>query len=70
MSRKFRWFLLGACVFVVLMGGGDAVSMLSAGPARPRTPSDLARSQRARLERSIAPLQVHADGELARKEAR
>jgi len=32
MSRKFRWFLLASCVFVVLMGAGDTIALLAEGP--------------------------------------
>ena len=55
MSRKFRWFLLGACAFVVLMGGGEALSLLAAGPQARSQPSDFARSQRRSVERGSAP---------------
>ncbi len=32
MSRKFRWFVLASCAFVVLMGAGESISLLAAGP--------------------------------------
>ena len=69
MSRKFRWFLLGACVFVVLMGGGEALSLLTAGPQARSRPSDFAQVQRQGGERRPAQRQLGAASELARWEA-
>jgi hypothetical protein len=69
MSRKFRWFLLGACVFVVLTGGGEALSLLAAGPQAQSKPSDFAHVHRQGVERGPALGQLEAAGELARWEA-
>ena len=60
MSRKFRWFLLASCAFVVLMGGGDAIRLLLAGPQAAGTPSG----------RDHVSAKPHTTNELARGEAR
>jgi hypothetical protein len=75
MSRKFRWFLLGACAFVALMAGGEALSLLAAGPQGLRAPSELVRSphatpERATSPRSAAPRTLPFDAQLARGESR
>lgn len=69
MSRKFRWFLLGACAFVVLTGGGEALSLLAAGPQARTQSSDLAHVQRQSVERRPALRKQKAASELARWEA-
>ena len=75
MSGKFRWFLLGACAFVVLMGGGDAITLLAAGPQAQHAPSELALGPQLSTKPSAAartlPLRrVLPDGELASGKAR
>jgi hypothetical protein len=42
MSRKFRWFLLASCAFVVAMGAGDVLGLFLAGPSPAGRPSEQA----------------------------
>ena len=75
MSRKFRWFLLASCAFVVLMGGREALNMLADGPqvqsSSPElnSPSQLA-TVRKRTEPTLPARRLPKDGEVARGEAK
>lgn len=75
MSRKFRWFVLASCVFVVVMGGREAIGLLAGGPqkhaaapGRSGTPA-LAEKRRAPKPAPSAAW-FAGDGELAQGEAR
>ena len=75
MSRKFRWFVLASCAFVVLMGGRETIKLLAGGPqVRSSSPEfhgaiNVAVDKRA-AKRAPLPARLGADGELARGEAR
>lgn len=55
MSRPFRWFLLGACVFLTLLGGGDALRLVAQGPQAASQPSELVREAARQRERNAVP---------------
>lgn len=72
MSRKFRWFLLATCAFVVLMGGRESFVMLAEGPQQRPSPERRAPAQLAaeRIPSSQAPARrFKVEGELARGDA-
>ena len=75
MSRKFRWFLLASCAFVVLMGGREAIALLADGPQMRRQAPERRSSLRIGEDR-VQPSPgrrgpLHSiEGELARGEAR
>ena len=72
MSRKFRWFLLAACAFVVVMNAREALELLSGGPElggaspeRARVTAAPGARERLRPDSDARPLDVD---ELARGE--
>ncbi len=75
MSRKFRWFLLAACAFVVLMNGRTTFALLAAGPqVQSRSPERKSIAADA-LDRkpaaaAAAARKLASDAELARGEKR
>ena len=71
MSRKFRWFLLATCAFVVLMGGRESFVMLAEGPQQSPSPERKARLAVEKKPSSPAPARrLEVEGELARGDAR
>ena len=75
MSRKFRWFLLAACAFVVLMNGRATIVLLATGPqAQSSTPefqaaTSVAVDKRAATKR-LPTRKLAGEGEVARGDAR
>lgn len=73
MSRKFRWFLLASCAFVVLMGGRDTLAVLALGPALQGPSPELKTSEPLAQTRHPKPAllptrRLGLDGELARSD--
>jgi hypothetical protein len=73
MSKKFRWFLLASCAFVVLMGGRDTIVLLAGGPQlqRPAPERKVAAQTAADSKRAAQPAPGNRRanvGELARGE--
>jgi len=74
MSKKFRWFLLASCAFVIVMNGKSTLAMLAEGPQQDPSPERRASAQPL-ADRTPAPkpaqaVRPRADGELARGDAR
>jgi hypothetical protein len=72
MSRKFRWFLLATCAFVVLMGGRESFVMLAEGPQQNPPPERKARTQWTAERNPSSPLparRLEVEGVLARGDA-
>ncbi|HUR27436.1 MAG TPA: hypothetical protein VM509_04565 [Planctomycetota bacterium] len=71
MSRKFRWFLLATCAFLVLMGGRESFVMLAEGPQQSPSPERKTHVAAERKASSPAPARrFKVEGELARGDAR
>jgi len=74
MSRKFRWFLLASCAFVVLMNGRETIALLAAGPQQDPSPEPSASAQplasRKPTPKPAPAERLQREGELARGEAR
>ena len=73
MSRKFRWFLLAACAFVVLMNGAATLAMLAAGPQAQSPSPERKFAAKDVVDRKPAAqpaVGFASDAELARGEAR
>ena len=74
MSRKFRWFVLASCAFVVLMGGREAINLLAGGPQVRRSSPEHRVASDSAVEKRVAkraplPARLGTEGELARGEA-
>jgi hypothetical protein len=74
MSRKFRWFLLAACLFVLVANGRLAIETLAGGPqlSRPVPPAQNSPVAQGRLPRKppLLPRRSDREGELARGDRR
>ena len=77
MSKKFRWFLLAACLFVLAANGREALRALAGGPhvVRPAVPaanSPVAEARERKAPRRTIPATQREprEGELARGERR
>ena len=71
MSRKFRWFLLATCAFVVLMGGRESFVMLAEGPQQSPSPERKTQLAVERKPPSPTPARrLKVEGELARGDVR
>ncbi len=75
MSRKFRWFVLASCAFVVLMGGRETIKLLAGGPQVRSSSPEFHGATHVAVEKQAAkrapvPTRLGADAELARGEAR
>lgn len=71
MSRKFRWFLLAACAFVVVMNCRETLLLLADGPQAASPSSELKGSQQLVVDRKRPPQpmpqkRMSGDAELAR----